>query len=81
MAITGKPDIGSLGIDVDAQAWQSSGAGPRAVEIAMVDVAGQRWVLTRLAGDPDGPVLLYDRHEWECFLDGAKRGEFDDAAI
>jgi Domain of unknown function (DUF397) len=81
VAITGKPDIGSLGIDVGAQAWQSSGAGPRVVEIAMVDVAGQRWVLTRVSGDPDGPVLLYDRHEWECFLDGAKRGEFDDAAI
>jgi hypothetical protein len=37
-------------------------------------------VLTRVAGDPGGPVLAYDRHEWECFLDGAKGGEFDDAA-
>jgi hypothetical protein len=25
-------------------------------------------------------VLVYDRHEWECFLDGARNGEFDDAA-
>jgi hypothetical protein len=25
-------------------------------------------------------VLVYDRHEWECFLDGVRKGEFDDAA-
>ncbi|HXP21236.1 MAG TPA: hypothetical protein VN840_16460 [Streptosporangiaceae bacterium] len=37
------------------------------------------WVLLRVAGDPDGRVLVYDRVEWECFLDGASRGEFDDA--
>lgn len=24
-----------------------------------------------------GPVLAFDQHEWECFLAGAKRGEFD----
>jgi hypothetical protein len=23
---------------------------------------------------------VFDRHEWECFLDGARSGEFDDAA-
>jgi hypothetical protein len=25
-----------------------------------------------------GPVLMYTRTEWLAFLDGAKRGEFDD---
>ena len=25
-------------------------------------------------------MLVFDRHEWECFLDGARKGEFDDAA-
>jgi hypothetical protein len=25
-------------------------------------------------------VLVFDRHEWECFLHGARNGEFDDAA-
>ena len=34
----------------------------------------------RVAGDPDQRVLVFDRHEWECFLDGARNGEFDDAA-
>jgi hypothetical protein len=38
------------------------------------------WVLMRVAGDPERRVLVFDRHEWECFLDGARKGEFDDAA-
>ena len=37
------------------------------------------WVLMRVNGDADGRVLVFDRHEWECFLDGARQGEFDDA--
>jgi hypothetical protein len=35
------------------------------------------WILLRVAGDPVGRVLVYDRNEWLCFLDGAARGEFD----
>lgn len=27
---------------------------------------------------PDGPVLSYTLQEWDAFLDGAKKGEFDD---
>jgi hypothetical protein len=38
------------------------------------------WVLMRVAGDPGRRVLVFDRNEWECFLDGARNGEFDDAA-
>jgi hypothetical protein len=34
----------------------------------------------RVTGDAGGRVLVFDRHEWECFLDGARKGEFDDAA-
>ena len=34
----------------------------------------------RVTGDPEQRVLVFDRHEWECFLDGARKGEFDDAA-
>ncbi len=40
--------------------------------------SGQEWVLMRVAGDPAGRVLVYDRHEWECFLDGVRGGEFDE---
>jgi hypothetical protein len=38
------------------------------------------WILMRVADDPDRRVLVFDRNEWECFLDGARKGEFDDAA-
>ncbi len=79
MSIAGKPNIHDLGIDVDAQQWRRSGTGDGAVEIAFVPARGEDWVLLRVAGDPQGRVLVYDRHEWECFLDGARNGEFDDA--
>jgi hypothetical protein len=38
------------------------------------------WILMRVADDPDRRVLVFDRNEWECFLDGARKGEFDDGA-
>jgi hypothetical protein len=75
-----KPTVESLGIDVDGQAWQRSGDEADAIEIALTGDDAIRWVLMRVAGDPAGRVLVYDRHEWECFLDGAREGEFDDAA-
>jgi hypothetical protein len=34
----------------------------------------------RVTGDPEQRVLVFDRYEWACFLDGARNGEFDDAA-
>ena len=37
------------------------------------------WVLMRVTDDPEGRILVFDRNEWECFLDGARKGEFDDA--
>jgi hypothetical protein len=33
----------------------------------------------RVAGDRAGRVLVFDRNEWECFVDGVRNGEFDDA--
>lgn len=77
-----KPTVADLSIDLDAQAWQRSGEHDGSIEVAFVhDPAGAagEWVLMRVAGDPAGRVLTYDRHEWECFLDGVKKGEFDDA--
>ncbi|HEY3732998.1 MAG TPA: DUF397 domain-containing protein [Streptosporangiaceae bacterium] len=79
----GKPTVEELGVDVQAQAWQRSGAGDGSIEIAFVPPSsggGDEWILMRVADDPDGRVLVYDRNEWECFLDGAQGGEFDDAA-
>jgi hypothetical protein len=72
-----KPTVEELGIDLDTVTWRSSSDGPGALEVAF---AGE-WVLMRVAGDPAKRILVYDQHEWECFLDGAKNGEFDDAAL
>jgi hypothetical protein len=80
--VTGKPTVETLGIDTAALSWQRSGEGNGAIEVAftghLAGAAGE-WVLMRVAGDPEGRVLVYDRCEWECFLDGVRKGEFDDA--
>lgn len=34
-------------------------------------------VAIRDSKDRSGPALVYTRHEWDCFLSGAKDGEFD----
>jgi hypothetical protein len=34
-------------------------------------------VAIRDSKDRTGPALVYTRHEWDCFLSGAKDGEFD----
>jgi hypothetical protein len=77
--MSGKPTVEELGIDITAQRWQRSGEGAGTIEVAMVSGPGGPgdWVLMRVAGDPAGRVLVYDRHEWECFLDGVRNGEFD----
>jgi hypothetical protein len=80
--VSAKPTVAALGIDVGAQDWRRSGDGDDALEIAFVGGTAGRgaateWVLMRVAGDPEGRVLVYDRNEWECFLDGVRGGEFD----
>lgn len=79
-----KPTPAGLGVDLAILDWQRSGAGAGSFEVAFVagrndDAAQDRvdWVLLRVAGDPADRVLVYDRNEWMCFLDGAWRGEFD----
>jgi hypothetical protein len=47
---------------------------------SLEDTDLEEWVLMRVTDDPEGRVLVFDRNEWECFLDGARKGEFDDAA-
>jgi hypothetical protein len=92
-AVTRKPTVAELGVDLAAQEWRRSGDRDGAIEIAFVPAralaaaaaphpaAGRtEYVLMRVAGDPEGRVLVYDRHEWECFLDGVRGGEFDEGA-
>ena len=78
---TGKPTLQDLGIDPADQHWRGSG-GDGGIEVAIVEPIrnAAEWVLVRVAGDPASRVLVYDRHEWECFLDGVRHGEFDAAS-
>jgi len=39
----------------------------------------ERWTVVRDSKNPDAPVHCYTPHEWVCFLDGARAGEFDRA--
>ena len=75
--MTAKPSVSELGIDLAAQVWRRSGRGDGAIEVAFTYGS---WVLMRVTDDPEQRVLVFDRHEWDCFLDGARNGEFDDAA-
>jgi hypothetical protein len=80
--VTGKPTVETLGIDIAVLRWQRSGKGDGTIEVAFTgrpDGPAGEWVLMRVAGDPAERILVYDRDEWECFLDGVRKGEFDDA--
>ena len=81
-----KPTVADLGVDPDTQHWQGSGTGAGTIEVAFVQASAfpgpgelEDWVLMRVTGDPEERVLVFDRNEWECFLDGARKNEFDDA--
>jgi hypothetical protein len=58
----------------------SAASAASAASAGSGDSDDSEWILMRVAGDPDQRVLVFDRHEWECFLDGARNGEFDTAA-
>jgi hypothetical protein len=74
---------GAPGVPRASGVSRASGV-PRACGVSRASGAdepgrAEDWVLMRVAGDPDRRVLVFDRNEWECFLDGARKGEFDDA--
>jgi Domain of unknown function (DUF397) len=74
-----KPTVEQLGIDPGALEWQRSGVTSAAIEVAFVGGSGpDGWVLMRTPAQ-SGLVLVFSQFEWECFLDGVKKGEFDDA--
>lgn len=58
-------------------AWRKaslSHAANNCVELAPID----GMVVLRHSKNPDGPVIAYTADEFFAFLDGAKKGEFDD---
>ncbi|MEV0733320.1 DUF397 domain-containing protein [Polymorphospora sp. NPDC050346] len=61
--------------DLSRAVWQRAegDAAQGAVEVAFVDDL----IGLRNSADPDGPVLVFTRSEWEAFVGGAQDGEFD----
>jgi hypothetical protein len=81
VAFAAGPGRASPGSGPASPGRASSGpASPGSASTGPADPSPPQWVLLRVAGDQDQRVLVFDRHEWECFLDGARNGEFDDAA-
>lgn len=78
MAAERKPTVDDLATDLETLSWRPNRGGDGAIEIAFAEALGQRWVLMRIVGDPANFVTVYNRHEWDCFVDAAKAGEFDD---
>lgn len=76
MTEQGKPIVGRFG-DLSALSWLRSGEGRGSIEIAFAPLDEETWILMKVLGDPSGLVLVYSAFEWECFLAGAKAGEFD----
>lgn len=77
---TAKPAASDLGVDLNSLPWRGSGDGPGTIEVAFVTASGADWVLLRVRGEDQGLVSVFSQHEWTCFLDGARKGEFDVAA-
>jgi hypothetical protein len=50
-----------------------SGQNGQCVEVARDDDT----IKVRDSKNPNGPVLSFTRAEWEAFLDGASKGEFN----
>ena len=69
MALSDSPDGGNL-------SWRAARYcdGGACVQVAP---AGEMIVLGD-SKNPSGPILSYTRAEWETFVAGIKRGEFDD---
>ena len=68
-----KPTAEELGVDPDALDWRRSESDEGGIEVAFVG----EWTLLRTSGEL---ISVFDEHEWACFLDGVRKGEFDRAA-
>jgi Domain of unknown function (DUF397) len=63
-------------VDISGAHWYASeiaGDGPGRVEVADL----KSHVAVRDSDHPGGPVLIFTAFEWDCFLDGVAKGEFD----
>jgi len=57
--------------------WLKSEASADSASCVEVNRPEELAILVRDSKDPSGPVLKFNKAEWEAFLLGAKDGEFD----
>jgi len=61
-----------------AESWRTATMSTGGDCVQVGSNAGQ--VLVRHSKHPGGPVIFYTRREWAAFIDGVKKGEFDEFA-
>jgi hypothetical protein len=64
-----------MNLDLSGAVWrksQKSASNGGCVEVANL---GDH-VAVRDSKNPDGPALIFTAFEWDCFLNGAEKGEF-----
>jgi Domain of unknown function (DUF397) len=62
-------------VDLSRAEWRKSTRSSvnGCVEVAFV---AER-IAVRDTKDPNGPVLVFTAHEWDAFIGGARKGEFE----
>jgi hypothetical protein len=71
-----KPANGAGNLDLDNVMWRTTTQcnNGTCVEVAFIDNLG---VVVRDSKNRQGPVLQFESAEWEAFVGGVHRGEFD----
>ena len=57
--------------------WFKAAASGGGTSDGCVEVNIGETIYVRDSKDPAGSVLAFNAHEWACFLDGARNGEFN----
>ena len=70
------PNAGELAIKIPFRKATASTWNGNCVEVAELANGS---VAVRHSSAPGGAAIIYTPGEWDAFLDGAKRGEFDRA--
>lgn len=68
-----KSNVNTQCVEVRYRKASASGANGDCVEMHQADDE----VHVRDSKNPDGPFLVFTTDEWNAFLDGAKKNEFD----
>lgn len=69
---------GTRAADLGPVTWRRPAGATEDGESLEFAVLDDGQVAVRNARDPEGPVLVYTPAEISAFVDGAKKGEFDD---